>query len=90
MAAGRRFKQQSQEQWDRLMLILSRKPGESICMPGTNTTITIHRTTGGRVLLAIDAPREVVILRGELMRFDDALPQPDDTDLPLTAISRPR
>ncbi|WP_259631817.1 carbon storage regulator [Stieleria sedimenti] len=41
------------------MLILSRKMGESICLPGTNTTITIHRTSGGRVSLAIDAPREL-------------------------------
>ncbi len=49
------------------MLILSRKLGESICLPGTNTTIMIHRISGGRVSLAIEAPKEVAILRGELM-----------------------
>jgi carbon storage regulator CsrA len=52
------------------MLILSRKMGESICLPGTNTTITVHRTSGGRVTLAIDAPQEVAILRGELMPIE--------------------
>lgn len=69
------------------MLILSRKPGESICLPGSNTTITIHRLSGGRVSLAIDAPREVAILRGELTGFDDvALPSADARMQPPTKV----
>ncbi len=56
------------------MLILSRKMGESICLPGTNTTITIHRTLGGRVSLAVDAPQEVAIVRGELMPLEEDSP----------------
>lgn len=58
------------------MLILSRKMGESICLPGTNTTITIHRISGGRVCLAIDAPQEVAIVRGELMSLEPIPPIP--------------
>ncbi len=72
------------------MLILSRKPGESICLPGTNTTITIHRSSGGRVVLAIDAPREVTILRGELVGFDDAAEPSDDARMQPPAKVHPR
>lgn len=72
------------------MLILSRKLGESICLPGTNTTITIHRASGGRVSLAIDAPREVAILRGELVGFDDAAVPSVDTHAQPPAKVHPR
>jgi carbon storage regulator len=51
------------------MLVLSRKVGEKIVI-GDNITITIQRVAGGRVSLAIEAPREVRILRGELDVFD--------------------
>ncbi len=56
------------------MLILSRKMGESICLPGTNTTITIHRASGGRISLAIDATQDVAILRGELVPLEEDSP----------------
>lgn len=72
------------------MLILSRKRGESICLPGISTTITIQRTTGRRVSLVIDAPREVVVLRGELMGFDAKLVLSDDRDPQTPVESRPR
>ncbi len=47
------------------MLVLSRKIGERIHI-GENITIEIRRVAGNRVTLALDAPREVRILRGEL------------------------
>ncbi|QDV85269.1 carbon storage regulator [Planctomycetes bacterium TBK1r] len=72
------------------MLILSRKMGESICLPGTNTTITIHRTSGGRVSLAIDAPREVAIVRGELMPIEPSSPIHLDAFQPHPVSSKPR
>ncbi|EMI24707.1 carbon storage regulator [Rhodopirellula europaea] len=72
------------------MLILSRKAGESICLPGTNTTITIHRLSGGRVVLAIDAPREVAILRGELVRLDDGDAPPNEMHTQQLVTMRPR
>ena len=52
------------------MLVLSRKPGETIRI-GENVTVQIRRVSGSRVVLALEAPREVRILRGELTAFDD-------------------
>lgn len=47
------------------MLVLSRKVGERILV-GENITIEVRRVAGNRVTLALDAPRSVRILRGEL------------------------
>jgi carbon storage regulator len=47
------------------MLVLSRKTGERIHI-GNNITIEVRRVAGNRVTLALDAPRDVRILRGEL------------------------
>jgi carbon storage regulator len=48
------------------MLVLSRKPGEKIKI-GDHITLTVVRVQGHQVRLAIDAPGEVRILRGELV-----------------------
>ena len=47
------------------MLILSRKPEESIVI-GDAVRITVLGMKGGEVRLGIDAPNSVKILRGEL------------------------
>jgi len=47
------------------MLVLSRKSGERICI-GENITIEVRRVAGNRVTLALEAPKNVRILRGEL------------------------
>lgn len=48
------------------MLILQRKPGESIFI-GENICVTLlSAEPGGRVRLAIDAPKSMRILRSEL------------------------
>lgn len=47
------------------MLVLSRKIGEKIHV-GNDITIEVRRVAGNRVTLAVEAPREVRILRGEL------------------------
>jgi carbon storage regulator len=49
------------------MLVLSRKVGERIHV-GDDITIEIRRIAGNRVTIALGAPREVRILRGELER----------------------
>ena len=49
------------------MLVLSRKVGERIHV-GENIILEIRRIAGNRVTLALDAPRNVRILRGELER----------------------
>ncbi len=48
------------------MLILQRKPGESLTI-GENITVSVVSIEGGRVRLAISAPPEVSILRSELL-----------------------
>ena len=53
------------------MLILSRKSGQQILV-GDGSVITVNGTQGGRVSLAIEAPRDVRILRGELRERDAA------------------
>ena len=49
------------------MLVLSRKVGERIHV-GDNIVLEIRRIAGNRVTLALEAPRDVRILRGELER----------------------
>jgi carbon storage regulator len=47
------------------MLVLSRKPGERICI-GPNITIQVLDVQGAQVRIGIEAPRDVTILRSEL------------------------
>jgi carbon storage regulator len=47
------------------MLVLSRKEGEEIVI-GDNVRIYVTEIGGNRVRLAISAPRDLPILRGEL------------------------
>ena len=47
------------------MLILQRKEGESLLI-GEEVEVTVLAVEAGRVRLAIEAPREVPILRSEL------------------------
>ena len=47
------------------MLVLSRKVGEKIVI-GDNITVVINKVAGNRISLAIEAPSNVRIVRGEL------------------------
>lgn len=47
------------------MLVLSRKIGEKVHV-GNDIQIEVRRVAGNRVTIAVDAPRNVRILRGEL------------------------
>jgi carbon storage regulator CsrA len=58
------------------MLVLSRKVGERIHV-GDNITIEIRRIAGNRVTIALGAPRDVRILRGELERAAREFREPD-------------
>jgi carbon storage regulator len=64
------------------MLVLSRKIGEKIHV-GSDITIEVRRVAGNRVTLAVDAPRNVRILRGELreaaLEFEQAEAEPAPT-----------
>jgi carbon storage regulator CsrA len=73
------------------MLVLSRKVGERIHV-GDNIVLEIRRIAGNRVTLALDAPRNVRILRGELegaarefREMDDS--HMNDTQMPMPAMA---
>jgi carbon storage regulator len=48
------------------MLVLTRRPGQSIRI-GPGVEIRIVRIEGDRVLIGIDAPRHVAVVRSELV-----------------------
>jgi carbon storage regulator CsrA len=68
------------------MLVLSRKTGERIHI-GENITIEIRRVAGNRVTLALEAPRDVRILRGELNQAAREFRDPADFQNPPTSES---
>lgn len=47
------------------MLLLTRKPTETICI-GENVTVTIMAVKGQQIRLGIDAPRDIEVDRGEV------------------------
>ncbi len=70
------------------MLVLSRKPQETIVLDG-GITITIVDVRGNQVRLGIEAPRSIVIRRGELGRDEfrrDELPHNGAFELRLPAV----
>jgi carbon storage regulator CsrA len=66
------------------MLVLSRKIGERIHI-GDNITIEIRRVAGNRVTLALEAPRTVRILRGELEKAAREFREPETGEATQTA-----
>ena len=52
------------------MLILSRKESERLKI-GDNITVKVLTLKSGAVVLGIDAPRDVTVLRGELEERND-------------------
>jgi carbon storage regulator CsrA len=59
------------------MLVLSRKTGEKLHV-GDNVVIEVRRVSGCRVSIAIEAPREVKILRGEIVDAVAEFEEPAD------------
>jgi len=49
------------------MLILSRRPGESLTI-GDNIVVTVVSINGNQIRLGIDAPRDVRVLRDEIYK----------------------
>lgn len=49
------------------MLVLTRRPGQSILV-GDSVELVVVRIEGDRVVLGIEAPREVRVVRAELLR----------------------
>jgi carbon storage regulator CsrA len=49
------------------MLVLSRRPGESVVLPDLGVTVVVSSVRNGVVRLGIEAPPEVAVLRQELV-----------------------
>lgn len=50
------------------MLVLSRKVGQKIMVPGCEMTISVVKVNSNRVYLGIAAPQEVAVHREEVYR----------------------
>jgi carbon storage regulator len=53
------------------MLVLTRRPGQSILI-GDGIELVVVRVEGDRVVLGIEAPRDVRVVRAELLRAVEA------------------
>ena len=62
------------------MLVLTRKLMEKLFI-GEDICVTVVRLEGGQVRLGIDAPREVAVVRAELVP-DRQVPQPHSSPEP--------
>ncbi len=69
------------------MLILQRKNNQSLTI-GDNITVTILETGNDWVKLAIDAPKEISILRTELLEAASANQEAASSQLNESSISR--
>jgi carbon storage regulator len=49
------------------MLVLTRRPGQKIVLPGLDITIHVAAIKSGSVRIGIEAPPAVAVLRGELL-----------------------
>jgi len=63
------------------MLVLSRKISERIHI-GDNIFVEVRKISGNRVTLALEAPKEVRILRGELTGAAQAFEEPESEEPP--------
>ena len=67
------------------MLVLSRKNGERIHI-GDDIFIEVRRVAGSRVTLAVNAPRNLRVLRGELLEAANSFEAPEqETAQPTSA-----
>lgn len=72
------------------MLVLSRKIGESLVVPGCDLKLTVVKVSGQRVKLGIEAPREITVHRSEILQRDALQKVPADASQPTTTPGLPR
>ncbi len=49
------------------MLVLSRRPSEKVVFPGLDASVQVVSVRGSTVRLGVEAPRDVAVVRGELL-----------------------
>jgi carbon storage regulator len=74
------------------MLVLTRKLMEKLYI-GNDVCVTVVRLEGGQVRLGIEAPREVAVIRAELLERDERRPPEEAHEMataaPMALRSRP-
>ena len=70
------------------MLVLSRREGEKIII-GDSVAITVVRVSGEKVRIGIEAPEDVLILRGELEVHHDGHRVLSNNNIPQQSVSKP-
>ncbi len=75
------------------MLVLTRKLMEKLYI-GDNVCVTVVRVEGGQVRLGIEAPREIAVVRAELLVGREATPaqdvwNPNTPSAPMSIKTRP-
>jgi carbon storage regulator len=74
------------------MLVLTRKLMEKLYI-GNDVCVTVVRLEGGQVRLGIDAPRDISVVRAELLDGREPTPRKDEmttgTPAPMMLRSRP-
>jgi carbon storage regulator len=63
------------------MLVLTRKAGERVVIDG-GITITVLSARNGRLRIGVEAPHDVMVLRGELLGKEAARPAGDEVWVP--------
>src|SRR2546423_909286 len=58
------------------MLVLTRRPGEAIVLPGLGVTVRVLSVKGRCVRVGVEAPPSVAVLRDELLALPAARPPP--------------
>jgi carbon storage regulator len=58
------------------VLVLSRRLHESIVLPGLSVTIRVVAVNGDRVRLGIEAPKDIPVMREELLQDQSKAPVP--------------
>ena len=71
------------------MLVLTRKVGERIQI-GDNITVVVTKSSGNRVTLGIEAPKDVRIVRGELEQYVNAFGEDEESATEKAAGEDPR
>ena len=65
------------------MLVLSRKVGQRIVLPGSGVTVTVLSQRGQTIRLGFDAPPDVLVCREEIFhRLDAAADRPSVAGAP--------
>ncbi|REJ69755.1 MAG: carbon storage regulator [Planctomycetota bacterium] len=69
------------------MLVLTRKLGEEIVLPGCNISVTILGIRGRAVRVGITAPADIKVLRRELLSPAQPMNQADQREAGISAIN---